>query len=162
MSEFMGDTASSAPERPNRRETVMTLTTARNMVPLVRHIVADVLQAKRTLAQMQPEQEALERRRHSLTWPERSRRYQLQDEISRQERSLQDALAEMDGLGVTLVDAHQGRVGFPTMVNGRRAFFSWRPTEESLRHWHYAGENALRIIPATWIDPVENGVSSKG
>ena len=63
------------------------------------------------------------------------------------ERTLGDALAEMEILGVSLLDSAEGRVGFPTVVNGRKAFFSWRPGDDGVRHWHFAteGDDALIV-----------------
>jgi hypothetical protein len=52
---------------------------------------------------------------------------------------------------VTLLDDDQGRVGFPTMVNNRRAYFSWRLGEDGLHSWHFAEESACRPIPAAWL-----------
>jgi hypothetical protein len=130
------------------------------MVPLVQRIVEDILQARKALARMRPEQDRLDRQRRSLAWPERSRRYQLQEEIATQELNLQDALAELDCLGLCLLDPVKGQVGFPTMVNGRRAFFSWKHGEKSLKHWQFAGEKTRRLIPNAWSLDAE--VSLKG
>jgi hypothetical protein len=145
-----GNTASGAFEKPDRRETLFTLTVARRMVPLVRRIVADVCQNRQRLGLAQPELEVLDRQRHDLRWPERSRRYQLREEVATAEQHLQQALAELEPLGVVLVDADAGRVGFPTIVNGRRAYFSWKPGEETLKFWHFAGETVRRLIPLSW------------
>lgn len=160
MSESMGDTTSSAPEKPERREKMLTLTTAGNMLPLVRRIVSDVVGSQQGLAKLQPEQERLDRQRRDLTWPERLRRYELQEELANLERSLGDALAEIEVLGIVLEDPAEGRVGFPTVVNGRKAYFSWRPGDDGVRHWHFATENTLRLIPASWHE-LETGVGSK-
>jgi len=123
---------------------------AQKMLPLVGRIVSDVLQHERRLAELHPEKNRLDQTRRSLQWPERSRRYLLQEEIKGSENALQEALAELDGLGVVLVDRLTGQVGFPTTVNDRRAFFSWRPGDEDLKHWHYAEEDARRPVPVTW------------
>jgi hypothetical protein len=152
MSESMGDTTSSASEKPERGEKALSLTTARNMLPLVRRIIGDVLQSHHGLAELQPEQEQLEQRRRTLSWPERARRYEIQEELADLERDLQSALAEMEVLGIALLDPAAGRVGFPTLVNGKPAYFSWRPGDDGVRHWHFASENALRPIPPAWVE----------
>ena len=158
MSESKGDTTSSASERPERKDVVLTLSTARSMLPLMRLIVGDVLVAQQGIDKLQPEHDRLHRQRFDLTWPERSRRYQVQEELATLEKSLKMALAELEELGVALLDPDGGRVGFPTIVNGRRAYFSWRPSEQNLRQWQYVGETTLRPIPASWDEAV---VSSK-
>jgi len=151
MSGFPGNTASNASERPDRRETAMNLLTARRMLPLVQRIVEDILSDQKSLERLQPEQERLERHRRDLRWPERQRRYQIQEEITGLERRLQDAASELQGLALALLDARAGRIGFPTIVNDRRAYFSWRPGEDTIRSWHFAEETACRPIPASWL-----------
>jgi hypothetical protein len=150
MNGSTGNTASGASEKPDRRETLLTLTTSRRMLPLVRRVVADVGQALEQLGRLYPEQERLDLQRRTLSWPARSRRYQLREEISAGEQALQQARSELENLGVVLVDEEAGWVGFPTVVNGRRAFFSWKPGEEGLKFWHFAGETVRRLIPASW------------
>src|SRR5262249_48785690 len=113
-------------------------------------IVAEVTDCRRRLATLHPEKERLDRQRRDLTWPDRSRRYQLDDEIAGAERALRAAFGELDGLGVVLLDADLGQVGFPRMVNKRRAFFSWRPGEPTLSFWQYADDEERRPIPAGW------------
>jgi hypothetical protein len=56
---------------------------------------------------------------------------------------------------VALFDDLRGQVGFPTQVNGRRAYFSWRLGEEEVKSWHFAGESARRTIPASWLEEVK-------
>ena len=60
------------------------------------------------------------------------------------------AFAELDGLGLTLLDVETGRVGFPTKVNKRPAYFTWLPGEEMLSFWQYADDDERRPIPAGW------------
>ncbi len=151
MSGFSGNTASNASERPERRETAMNLVTARRMLPLVQRIVQDILSDRQTLERLQPEQDRLDRQRRDLCWPERQRRYQLREEIGGLERRLQEAQQELQALAVALLDPQAGRIGFPTIVNDRRAYFSWRPGEESIRTWHFAEESAGRPIPPSWL-----------
>jgi len=150
MNGFKGNMASGAFEKPERGDTLLSLTSSQRMVPLVSRIVRDILVVRGELVRLVPEQEALDRKRHSLPWPDRSRRYRLQEEIAAAERSLDQSLAELDHLGVVLVNPEAGMVGFPTVVNGRKAFFSWKPGEETLTYWHFSGETVRRMIPASW------------
>jgi hypothetical protein len=144
------NTAHGASESPSRREIALNLTTVRSMLPLVRRIVEDIVQHQRRLAQLLPEQERLDRQRRDLAWPERARRYQVQEEVAATDHCLQEALAELAGLGVVLLDPVECQVGFPTIVNSRRAFFSWRPGENGVSSWHFPGETVRRPIPASW------------
>ncbi|MGE3806838.1 MAG: DUF2203 family protein [Gemmataceae bacterium] len=160
MSEFLGDTASSASEKPGRPETAVTLSTARRMLPLVRHIVDEIVQTRQELGKLFPEQGRLHKLRHNLAWPDRERRYQVQDDICQREATSLEALAELESLGVVLMDGDTGRVGFPTTVNGHRAFFSWQPGEDGIRRWHYAGEVIRRNIPPAWEEAIEKPTSN--
>jgi hypothetical protein len=149
------NTAFGASESPEPRETALSLGTARNMLPLVQHVVADILRQQTILVRLQPEQAHLDRHRRQLAWPERQRRYQVREEMAAAEQELQAALGELQSLGVTLLDSDSGRVGFPTIVNDRRAYFSWRPGEEGIRAWHFAEEAVLRPIPPSWAKHVD-------
>ena len=136
--------------KPRKKEVSLDLTTARQMLPLVKSIVTDIVNSRRALNKLTPEQERLERQRRELVWQERQRRYQIIDEIAAAEKSLATALGELNGLGVNLVDDEAGEVDFPTKVNGRTAAFSWLMGEDGLRHWHYSDEESRRPIPADW------------
>jgi len=136
--------------KPRKKEVTLDLTTARQMLPLVKSIVTDIVNSRRALNKLTPEQERLERQRRELVWQERQRRYQIIDEIAAAEKALATALGELNTLGISLVDDVAGEVDFPTKVNGRTAAFSWLMGEEGLRHWHYTDEESRRPIPADW------------
>jgi hypothetical protein len=144
--------ASDAPDQGGRREVVLNLGTARRMLPLVARIVSDFLGLQRRRLQLALEQEALDRQRHSLDWPQRQRRYQVHEEGEELVRQLAQTRNELEQLGVVLVEPHEGRIGLPTVVNGHLAFFSWKPGDDGLRHWHFAGETVRRTIPPSWKD----------
>ncbi len=160
MSGFTENTAN-ASERPDRRESAMNLVTARRMLPLVQHIVGDILHDRHELAKLQPEQDRLDRQRRELLWPERQRRYQIREEVAVLERRMQDAAAELQNLSLSLLDPLFGRIGFPTIVNDRRAFFSWRPGEETIRCWHFAEDAVCRPIPSSWLKVGDISLSGK-
>lgn len=142
--------ASNSAGKPRKKEVTLDLTTARQMLPLVKSIVADILSARRAIVKLTPEQERLDRQRHDLAWQERQRRYQVTDEIAAAEKAWTVAVGELNSLGVTLVDDEAGEVDFPTKVNGRTAAFSWLVGEDALRHWHYSDEESRRPIPSDW------------
>lgn len=155
MSGFTEHQASDAGETAERRPVVLNLRTARRMLPLVRRIVDDILHHQRCLAVLGSEQDRLDRERRHLNWPLRQRRYQVHEEFAVAQHHLQDALAELEVLGVALVDADEGQVGLPTVVNGRLAFFSWKVGEAGLQHWHFPGDSQRRTIPATWNEAAD-------
>lgn len=150
--------ASNPAGKPRRKELTLDLPTARQMLPLVKSIVSDIVTSRLALNKLTPEQERLERHRRDLVWQERQRRYQVGEEINAAERSLTTAVGELKSLGVSLVDDEAGEVDFPTRINGRSAAFSWRLGEDCLAHWHYAEEESRRPIPADWDLPAAAAV----
>ena len=141
--------------RPSRSQDrsgiVLDLPTVRKMLPLVRHIISDLLDAEQKLGGLMWEQDGLDRNRRVLTWPERQRRYFLLDEVARHEQRRKDTISELKELGVRVLDTAHGRVGFPTIVNTKPAFFSWQPDDAEVGFWHFAGDDdRRRPIPVSW------------
>jgi len=150
MSGFTEHQASNAGEDTDRQAVVLNLGSARRMLPLLRRIVGDVQAHQQRLDELGPEQDRLDRNRRTLDWPQRQRRYQIHEEFAAAENHLKDILAELEVLGVLLVDAHRGQLALPTVVNGRLAYFSWQPDESSVLYWHFPGEKIRRQIPSNW------------
>ena len=136
--------------KPRKPDVTLDLPTARQMLPLVRSIVTDIVDTHHRLAELTVEQEALDSNRRGLGWTERQRRYTVHEDVARSEKHLTGAVSELSALGLTLVDPRAGQVEFPTRINGRPAAFSWRLGEEMVGHWHYTGEEYRRPIPADW------------
>lgn len=150
MSGFTENQASQAGGRYGAADRVMTWQASRDMLPLVGQIAQEVIALSARLARLLPEQASLDRRRLQLDWPGRSRRYQLDEEIVQVQAELRRTEGELEALGLAVLDGEAGLVGFPTLVNERRAFFSWQPGEEQLGHWNYADEQLRRPVPEEW------------
>jgi len=120
------------------------------MLPLVRHIVADLLEAERQMSGLLWERDGLDRNRRTLSWPERQRRYFLLDEVTKFQQRRKDAVGELKELGVQVLDIALGRVGFPTIVNTKPAYFSWQAGEDEVGFWHFEGDARRRPIPVSW------------
>lgn len=142
--------ASEPADRPKKKPAAIDLSTARQMLPLVRSIVRDIVDSRRRLTDLTREQGVLDQERRSLSWESRRRRYAVTDELTQTERSFATAVGELNRLGVTLTDADAGRVDFPTRINGRPASFSWQEGEEAVAFWRYSEEEQRRPIPADW------------
>jgi hypothetical protein len=138
-------------DEATRPDKVLNLRTVQKMLPLVQQIVADILRRHRELDRLNPAQDRLERQKRVLTWQQRKERYLLQEEIALHDRAVQDALEELQNLGVVVLDGEEGRVGFPTLVNNRAAYFTWRHGEDGLNSWQFAEENVARPIPPAWL-----------
>jgi hypothetical protein len=154
MNGYKGYRASDASENPDRGEVVLSLKTVQKMLPLVARIVDDLLDGQRALVRLHPEAEILDRRKRTLDWPSRQRRYRLKEEIAHIENGLLAARDELEMLGVVLLDPESGRVGFPTIVNNRKAFFSWQQGENGLHSWHFEEETQCRPIPPAWLKEI--------
>ncbi len=120
-------------------------------MPLVQRIAQEILHHRQQISILLPEQEALDRQRRSLAWPERARRYRLSEEIAGCEQSILHAQSELESLGLGLLDMELVRVGFPTLVNNRRAFLSWQPGDEGIQYWNYASDGNRQPIPVSWM-----------
>ncbi|MBI2807962.1 MAG: DUF2203 family protein [Planctomycetes bacterium] len=142
---------SDASEKPERGEVVLSLKTVHKMLPLVQQIAHDILESHQITDRLRPEEDRLDRQRHSLDWPKRKRRYEVKEEIGKAEKELEIALAELRELGLLLLAGAEGTIGFPTLVNNRRAFFSWHPGDKDLQTWRFADEDVDRPIPVSWL-----------
>ena len=154
--------ASNSAGKPRRKEIPLDLSTARQMLPLVKSIVSDIVTSRLALNKLAPEQERLERHRRDLVWQERQRRYQIGEEIRAAEKSLNAALSELTALGLSLVDDESGEIDFPTKINGRSAAFNWKPGEDAVIHWHYTGEEQRRPIPTDWDQATATPIRYRG
>ncbi len=161
MNGSKGNAASNASELPDRRDIVFNLNTADRMLPLVQRVVDDILTQRKALVRLGPERARLDRQKRDLVWQERQRRYHVHTEAAAVEHLLEDAVEELHTLGLTLLDAEIGQVGFPTLVNDQRAYFSWQPGEEHLNSWRFADETANRPIPSVWWKVAETALSGK-
>jgi hypothetical protein len=150
----MNDTprrAFGASAKSKRKDVNLDLPTARQMLPLVKSIVRDIVDRRLLLNRLHPEQQSLERHRRELKWTERERRYHIQEEIAAAEGAYKQAISELRELGLALVDVTIGRVAFPTRINGRPAVFTWQPDEENVQYWSYEDEDLRRPIPNEWV-----------
>jgi hypothetical protein len=138
----------------------MNLSTAWRMLPLVGRIAADLLETHHERDKVQPELERLDRRKRDLTWPQRQRRYVLQQQLGALNHHYQAVCQEIRELGLAVIDAEAGRIGFPTLVNNRAAYFAWWPGEEEIRYWHFAEEVQCRTIPTAWLQ--SEGITLSG
>jgi hypothetical protein len=154
MSGFTENRTPDASERSGSSERVLTWHASRAMLPLVGRIARDIASHQQHLVQLRPELDHLDRNRRTLDWPQRRRRYQLEEEIATLESALRTVIAELEALGVALLDPACGLIGFPTRVNDRPAYFSWQPGEDTLQTWNYAGDHVRRIVPEEWTQPV--------
>jgi hypothetical protein len=144
--------ASGKGDKPKRQSKPLDLPTARRMLPLIKRIVNDIVVDQTELSRFAFEQEGLDRDKRNLSWAERARRYTVQGEVARLQTRLEDEVRELDSLGAVILNPTLGQIGFPTLVNGRPAYFSWKLGEDGVNYWHFDGEQDRRPIPPNWFE----------
>jgi hypothetical protein len=83
--------ASQSPGKRRPKDVSLDLTTARRMLPLVKSIVADIVDTQNRLSRLVPERDALDDNRRVLDWASRQRRYAVHDEFTQAEKALHGA-----------------------------------------------------------------------
>lgn len=105
---------------------VFTADEATRMLPLVRRIVDDILQAGNVMKTMA---------RETMTGDHAAK---LETRIA----ELKAFIKELEDLGVTYRDwdFKSGIVDFPSEIDGRAALLSWKSDEVQVTHFYYADE----------------------
>ena len=134
-----------------RAEKVLNLRTVQKMLPYVQSIVSELTDRRRLLTELHPEQGRLERKKRHL--PGKNAKLATASRTKSPSRIAASRTSSMSSasLGVVVLDVDEGRIGFPTMVNNRPAYFTWTPGEEGLHSWQFAEENVPRPIPFAWF-----------
>ncbi|QDV24887.1 hypothetical protein Q31a_32090 [Aureliella helgolandensis] len=110
------------------------------MLPLVRSIATDIAEVFRNVTGRRTDLHRLFRKGTTL-----SSGPLYDDELAESRADLQEEYekiwryrAELESLGVFLRQTEEGGIEFPTIVNGREAFFSWRTGEKTVQFWRFA------------------------
>lgn len=134
-----------------RRPIVFELPVADQMLPLVQRIVADIVERSVRLGHLRLESQR-ERANTSKSWQRRCNRFKIEDQIQHDEKCLEDLRQELSDLGIKLLDAPHGIVGFPTIVNGSLAYLVYRHEDDGVWYWRYRDQPKLRPIPECWYE----------
>ncbi len=125
---------------------LFTLEEAQSMLPLVKSIVRGILE---DYAILQPKAAELRELERDATVPEaRARRKTLFQEVEELTARVNEALAELDALGVEFKGYEQGLVDFPARRHDEVVYLCWKYDEERIGYWHsleggYAGRRQL-------------------
>jgi|GEM_PF-991388 hypothetical protein len=138
-----------------------TLEQAQQALPLVRLIVGDIVELQHSLEGQQGRIESLLARRKKLGRDVYDDELQeMRSSLDEDRRQLDRYSTELDDLGIQLLEASKGRVGFPTRVGGREIRYVWQLTERDIGNWQELGdqpevsrpleqlENEFRRLPA--------------
>ncbi|MCY2947551.1 MAG: DUF2203 family protein [Gemmataceae bacterium] len=129
---------------------ILTWEEAQSMLPLVAMIVRDVIDWTKALENTEALLGQLPDTRQ-MDWAHRAKSYSLKDRQAECRRELRAAYLELETMRLTLMDQDLGVVGFPTLVNNRRAYFVWQVGDTSIKHWCYSCDTTRRQIPKSWI-----------
>jgi len=125
-----------SPRRPQRRRR-FTPEEANAALPLVRVIVRDLVRLSGELIERR-QRLALLVARHQ---PDSSSLYreelaQIEEELEKDTRRLQEYVEELRQLGVEPKSVTEGLVDFPATVDGRKVYLCWKLGEPEVLYWH--------------------------
>ncbi|MSR32326.1 MAG: DUF2203 family protein [Gemmataceae bacterium] len=134
---------------------ILTLEIAEAMLPLAGRVAEDLKYFSAKVRTLRSERIFFEKKKREFTWRERRRQHEVTDELYFMELSLENILNELKAIGIEPLVAELGLIGFPTMVNNRRAYFSWKPGEPCVCYWNFADELNRRPVPPTWYQDAQ-------
>lgn len=123
-----------------------TVEQANRMLPLVKRIVRDIVDAHRAWTRSVKDFE------NAATWTRAdapsSQLTALENEVKRLAAEIEGYLGELRELGVDFKGFEQGLVDFPGERDGRVVCLCWKLDEASVSHWHevtegYAGRQPI-------------------
>lgn len=139
---------------------------AEAMVPLIRHILCEVTEHYSRLQHMNRKVRLLHDCRRSTKYQIRRQYHAAIRDQRVAEEQLQEAVSELDELGVVLLDPVQGVAGLPFLWSLTTDAKSIRPAyfllklvddpERGIRSWRFETEEREHRIPAHWRTPVES------
>ena len=124
-------------DSPYEPEKVFTVEEANAALPLVGAILRDLTDLSREVIERRERLALLRGSRD----PESSDPYseeltQIEDELEKDSRRLQEYVDELRQLGVEPKNGVEGIVDFPTMLDDRLVFLCWKLGEPELLYWH--------------------------
>ncbi len=119
------------------------------MLPLVSAITRDLVQLSQEVIERHERVEHLKAGReiHSGD-PYHDELAQIEDELAKQRKQLNEYVEELRQLGVEPKSGVDGIVDFPAMLDGQFVYLCWRLGETELKYWHaveggFAGRQLL-------------------
>ena len=124
-------------------EVFFTPDRATDTLPLVKRVVADMLQLNRSIASQREQLKGIDGL--SETIEQSSYQEELSDiraSLKSDEQRLKSCVEELRSLGAEVHHPIDGTVDFPALMNRRRVFLCWRPGDEIVSHWREVGQSA--------------------
>ncbi len=140
---------------------IMTLENAETMLPLASRVAEDLKVISSRVRLLRSEKNFYDKKKKKLNWKERRRAYEVTDELYFSELTLENITVELKAIGVEPLIPELGLVGFPTLVNNRKAYFSWKPGEPCICYWNFSEELNRRPVPPTWYQDAKEESARK-
>ncbi len=138
---------------------LFTVDEANAALPLVRAIMKDlselsreVIERRQRLQHLSPARSAPSEKGPSEKGadedPYASELAQIEEELEKDSRRLQEYVEELRELGVEPKNGPEGLVDFPSLLDGRVVYLCWKLDEPEVTHWHeidggFAGRQPL-------------------
>ena len=140
---------------PAQFERTFTVEDANATLPLVRAICRDLSTLSHEVIERKERLSVLlagrDENRDDLY---RQELVQIEEELKRDTARIEEYVQELRDLGVESKDGIEGLVGFPSMMDGRVVFLSWKLDETEVLHWHeiegdFSGRQPLVVATRT-------------
>jgi len=112
--------------KPSRSRRRFTVEQANKSLPLVRRIVADIVQSHAEAARLQQQFDRVAAREQKP----------IQQRLESVMHRLEDYVDELSEIGCELKDYQSGLIDFTGRHDGRDIYLCWKLGEERITHWH--------------------------
>jgi hypothetical protein len=133
------------PNKRAKQHEFFSIEEANAMLPLVRAIIADLMELSRDVTERRRRLSYLLARHN----PNQNDLYQeelvqMEQELEKDTRRLHDYREELRALGVESENGPEGYVDFPALLDRRKVYFCWKLDESEVLYWHEVHHNCSR------------------
>jgi hypothetical protein len=126
---------------------LFTLAEANRTLPLVRRVVADIMDVHREWKDLMGRYELIAAQARP-EWGESKEQLDLKSQIDARAAKINDFEAELRQVGCEFKDYNLGLVDFHGRLDGREILWCWKFGEDRIAHWHeleagFAGRQPL-------------------
>jgi hypothetical protein len=114
---------------------------ATKMLPLVRSIVADIIQLSHVIEVRRERLRGIDALPATSDHPDyRDELSDIRGSLADDEHRLEACLSELLSLGLEAHLPFDGSVDFPAVLNRRQVRLCWQPEDQQVDHWHEIGQ----------------------
>ena len=122
--------------------TEFTPIAATKMLPLVRRIVADIIQLSHSIDVQREQLRGIDALPETIDQPDyREELSDIRGSLADDEQRLEACNSELLALGLQAHVPFDGSVDFPAVMNRRSVRLCWQPEDDSVEHWHEVGQS---------------------